>query len=296
MIHSMTGFGEARAEVDGVTYLVEMRSLNNRHFKASLKVPEQFQRYESQIEKQLRSRLARGSVSYTLRLKDGNPAAAYQINTTVLAEYVRQLRGVAGADSGATIDLARLVDVPGIIQPPDLDDRVLAEQFEIVQRLTTEAIDKLMTMRSAEGQALLTDIRSQCEEIRGRIAEIRKHAPAVVEDYQKRLASRVRQLLGGTDGSNIELYQDAVSREVAIFAERCDVNEEVSRIDSHLDQFTELCSAPQKAGRKLDFLAQELLREANTIGSKANNAEISRQVVEIKAAIDRIKEQVQNVE
>lgn len=296
MIHSMTGFGEARAESEGVTYRVEIRSLNNRYFKASIKLPERFQRYETQVDKQLRSRLGRGSVSFTLRMRDENPAAAYQINTAILGEYLRQLRSVAGEDKSVTIDLARLVDVPGVFQPPDIEDEVIMQQFATIESLTTEALDQLIAMRSVEGLALLADLEASCKEVRSRIAEVRQHAPGVVVEYQKRLQSRVQQLLDGTDGSAVELFQDAVSREVAIFAERCDVNEEVSRIDSHLDQFATLCAGPETVGRKLDFLTQELLREANTIGSKSNSAAISRHVVEIKAAVDRIKEQVQNVE
>lgn len=296
MIHSMTGFGEARTESGGVTYRVEIRSLNNRYFKASIKLPEHFQRYEAQVDKLLRSRLGRGSVSYTLRMRDENPAAAYQINTAILGEYVRQLSSVAGEDDCTMIDLARLVEVPGIFQPPEIEEKVIAQQFATVEKLTVEALEKLIAMRSVEGQALLADLEASCKEVRSRIGEVREHAPAVVVEYQKRLHSRVQQLLDGTDGSNLELFQDAVSREVAIFAERCDVNEELSRIDSHLDQFAALCAAPEVVGRKLDFLTQELLREANTIGSKSNSAAISRHVVEIKASIDRIKEQVQNVE
>ncbi len=296
MIHSMTGFGESRTEDKGVAYRVEIRSLNNRYFKASIKLPEQFQRYEPQVDKQLRSRLGRGSVSFALRMRDENPAAACTINTAILGEYVRQLRGVAGEDKSTTIDLARLAEAPGVFQPPEIEDELIVQQFATIERLTSEALDKLIAMRSVEGRALLADLEASCKDVRTRIAEVRQQAPAVVVEYQKRLHSRVQQLLDGTDGSNLELFQDAISREVAIFAERCDVNEEVSRIDSHLDQFAALCAAPEVVGRKLDFLTQELLREANTIGSKSNSAAISRHVVEIKAAIDRIKEQVQNVE
>ncbi|MFQ5430314.1 MAG: YicC/YloC family endoribonuclease [Phycisphaerae bacterium] len=296
MILSMTGFGEARAEEAGVSYRVEIRSLNNRYFKAAIKVPELFQRFETKIDKQLRSRMGRGSVAYSLRVKDENPAAAYEINTAVLGEYVSRLKEVAGEDAAVRIDLARLAEVPGILQPPELSEDVLAERLALVRRLTEEAIDQLVAMRETEGQALLRDLQHWCGEIRSRAAAIGERAPFVVEEYRRKLKNRVQQLLDGGDGSNIALYQDAVAREVAIYAERCDINEELSRIESHLDQFAALCHAPEEAGRKLDFLTQELLREANTIGSKSGDPEISRQVVEMKAAIDRIKEQVQNVE
>ena len=293
MILSMTGFGEADRLADGVHYRVELRSFNNRYFKSSIKLPEVLQPAEVEIEKLLRSRLGRGSVSYSLRMKDENPSAAYEINTAVLTRYVRQLREAAGDTAGLTIDLANLIEVPGVSQPPAYDKELLSSRFAAVERLTNEAIDRLIEMRRAEGAALLRDLQKHCDVIRTRLAEIRQRSPLVVKEYQKKYHARVQQLI---DGSKIEIDHDSIVRELAIYAERCDINEEVSRIDSHLDQFAELCDAPEESGRKLDFLAQEMLREANTIGSKANDAEISRHVVETKAAIDRIKEQVQNVE
>jgi uncharacterized protein (TIGR00255 family) len=292
MILSMTGFGEARAQVEGVTYRVEIRSLNNRYFKLSCKLPEQFQRYEPQIDKQLRSKLGRGSVHYILRVRDEN-TAALEINKAALSRYVAQLQEVAGAGGTSRIDLAGLLLIPGVCEPPDVSDTVLEAQFRTVQELTAQAVDRLVEMRRAEGAALLKDLHARCAEIRSRLAEIQTRAPIVVEDYAKRLRGRVQQLLAA---SSVELEEDTLAREVAIFAERCDLNEEIARTGSHLDQFLALCDAPVETGRKLEFLSQELLREANTIGSKANDAEIARHVVEIKAAIDRIKEQVQNVE
>ncbi len=293
MILSMTGFGEADATVDNVHYRVELRSVNNRYFKSSIKLPEVLQPAEVEIEKLLRSRLGRGSVSYSLRMKDENPSAAYEINTVVLARYVKQLREAAEDPTGITIDLASLIEVPGVCQPPAYDKALLSSRFAVVEKITHEAIDRLIAMRRTEGAALLADLRKHCDIIRSRLAEIRQRSPIVVKEYQKKYHTRVQQLI---DGGKIEFDQDSIVRELAIYAERCDINEEVSRTDSHLDQFAELCDAPEESGRKLDFLAQEMLREANTIGSKANDAEISRHVVETKAAIDRIKEQVQNVE
>ncbi len=296
MILSMTGYGEARDEVDGVSYRAEVRSLNNRYFKASIKLPEAFLRYETDIDKLLRSRLGRGSVTLTLRIKNEGPAAAYEINAPLLAAYVDGFRQAAGDAELARIDLAKLAELPGVLQPPEVPEAQLKARYELLRRLTDESIGHLIEMRKIEGVALLADLNKSCDEIRRRTAEVRTRCPVVLEEYHGRLRSRVVQLLGSLDGSSVELDQDALSREVAIFAERCDINEEVSRIESHLDQFAALCDAPERAGRKLDFIAQELLREANTIGSKSNDAEISRNVVAIKAAVDRIKEQVQNVE
>ncbi len=292
MILSMTGFGEARKEEDGVTYRVEIRSLNNRYFKLSMKLPEQFQRYESQIDKQLRSRLDRGTLNFLLRVA-GDAQAAVEINKAALAQYLDHLRDVAKGDSVTRIDLASLLMIPGVCQTPDFDEATLDTQFEIIHGLTAEALDGLIEMRRTEGKALLEDLQVQCVEIASRLDEITPRAPRVIDEYATRLRARVQQLLAT---SSVELEQDTLAREVAVFAERCDVNEEIARTRSHLGQFAELCDAPESVGRKLEFLAQELLREANTIGSKANDAEIARHVVEIKAAIDRLKEQVQNVE
>jgi len=293
MISSMTGFGAASAQVNGVSYQTEVRSLNNRYFKSTLRLPEQFQRFEADIDRQLRTGLGRGSIVYALRVRDENAAAGYEINGPALAHYVRRLSAIAAQQPGTMIDLSGLLEVPGVCEPAEIDEEVLKAQFEVVGRLTNEAISRVIEMRRNEGAALLKDLLEQCALIRGRLDRIRERCPGVVEEYRRRFHARVQQLMAG---ASLDLDQDSIIREVAIFAERCDVNEEVSRLASHLDQFEELCRAPEEAGRKLEFLAQEMLRETNTIGSKASDAAIARHVVEIKAAIDRIKEQVQNVE
>jgi uncharacterized protein (TIGR00255 family) len=292
MVLSMTGFGTASAESAGVFYRVEIRTVNNRYFKAAIKLPEQFARFEAEIERQLREGLGRGSAMYVLRVKDDQSAGGYEINAAAVRHYVQRLTEIAGGKNGAQIDLATLLEVPGVCEPAELDELVLASRFAVVQKLNDEAIRGVIEMRMIEGAALQKDLEAQCQGIRARLADVGQRCPAVVEDYHRRLQSRVQQLL--SDGT-VQLDQDILSREVAIFAERCDVNEEISRLSSHLEQFTQLCSGTEDAGRKLDFLSQEMLREANTIGSKANDAQIARHIVEIKAAIDRIKEQVQNV-
>lgn len=293
MILSMTGFGEAEAHQGGVRYHAEIRSVNNRYFKSAIKLPESLQSLEVDVDRLLRSRLGRGSVAYSLRVKDESPTGAYEVNSVVLAEYVRRLKEAAGATGGIRIDVAGLLDAPGVCEPPKLDKETLASRLKAMEAVTHEAIDRLLEMRRTEGEALLRDLQGQCRLIRDRLEQVCLRSPAVVEEYGRRLHARVQQLMAA---SGAALDHDALMREVAIFAERCDINEETSRISSHLDQFEELCAGSEEAGRKLDFLAQEMFREANTIGSKAGDAEIARHVVEIKAAVDRIKEQVQNVE
>lgn len=297
MIHSMTGFGEAKATEDGVSYRVEIRSVNNRYFKAAIKLPESMQRYETEIDKLLRAKMGRGSVTYSLRLRDDRPAAAYSVNTALIGAYVQQLRAVsADAGGGITLDVGRFLEIPGVLQPPIVDAQALAEQFKIVVRLTNDAADRLIEMRKVEGRTIAEDFAAQSQEIRRLIDDIAERSPTVVDDYRKRLKNRLEQLLGGVVGGSLAPHEDAIAREVAIYSERCDINEELTRIRSHLDQFATLCTAPEETGRKLDFLAQELLREANTIGSKSADVTIAQNIVAVKAAIDRMKEQVQNVE
>ncbi len=293
MINSMTGYGEARIHVDEVAYRLEIRSLNNKYFKASIKLPELFQHLESDVEKLLRSRLGRGSITFSLRIKDESPAAAYELNRAALQQYISQLEPLTDGNGAVRIDIGQLLELPGVCQPPEADEATRNAQSELITRLSSEAIEKLIVMRQVEGKALLADLNTQCDILRRSLSEIRERSPKVVKDYHERLRGRVQELL---HGGQIELDAEVLAREVAVFAERCDLNEEIARLGSHLEHFAELCAAPEESGRKLEFITQEMLREANTIGSKANDAEIARRIVMMKAAIDRIKEQVQNIE
>lgn len=292
MILSMTGYGEAHLDENGVSYALEIRSLNNRYLKLTIKLPEHLQFLETEVERLIRDRLGRGSVTYVVRVRDTSAEAAYEINTAAIRSYVEQLRSI-GNGPGESIDLGTLLDLPGVCQHREVDEAAKEHWWEIVRRLTDQAIDRLLTMRRNEGLALREDLLKHVARVREHVEVIRRRAPEVVKTYQARLRQRVGVLLADVQ---IELDKEDLVKEVAIFAERCDVSEEIARLTSHLDQFSTLCDSKELAGRKLDFLAQEMLREANTIGSKANDSEVSRQIVEIKAMIDRIKEQVQNVE
>jgi len=292
MILSMTGYGESQCHDDGVHYSLELRSVNNRYFKASIKLPETLAVLEAEVEKLLRARLIRGSVNCTLRLRNTSAEAAQDVNVAALQRYVEQL-GRITTNGPVQIDLAAVLALPGVCQPPEIGESERERQFSILSKLVNQALDRLVEMRRTEGQALRKDLLLHCERIRENLAAVADQAPQVMKDYHQRLLQRANELLAG---SSLQLQLDDVRREVAVYAERCDVHEEISRLRSHLDQFERLCDKGEHAGRKLDFLAQEMLREANTIGSKANDALIAHHVVEIKSAIDRLKEQVQNVE
>jgi uncharacterized protein (TIGR00255 family) len=293
MIVSMTGFGDATAEHDGTHYAVEIRSLNNRFFKPVIKLPETVSGLEPELESMLRETLGRGSITYILKLRSDSAEAAYHINTKALKAYLQQLQEVKGLDLHVQIDLAALLQLPGVCQEPRDETDEIARHGPVIRELTKKAVAKLDTMRRREGDALFTDLMKHVKLIAVNLNEIQDRAPVVVEDYHRRLSQRVSQLIAKAE---LQVDQGDLIKEVAVFAERADIAEEIQRLTSHLDAFEQSCRTGEHAGRKLDFIAQEMLREANTIASKANDAQIARHIVEIKGAIDRLKEQVQNVE
>ncbi len=294
MINSMTGYGEAEGDINGATYTVEIRTVNNRYLKTSIKLPEIAAFLEEDIDKLLRKNLSRGTVSYVLRLKTVSPNALFDIDETALRAYMEKLSRVgASADIKCTIDIGSLLAVPGIIQPILPDEKMAELIKDTVLSITQKAIDKLKQMRAAEGVALLADLNSHCKAIKQKLQQIRGHNTVVLQEYQKKLKKRVDELLAE---AKLKLDEETLAREVAIFADRSDISEEIARLDSHLQQFAESCQSNAAAGRKLDFISQEMLREANTIASKASDTELIRCVVDIKCHIDRLKEQIQNIE
>ncbi|HSV15570.1 MAG TPA: YicC/YloC family endoribonuclease [Tepidisphaeraceae bacterium] len=293
MIVSMTGFGDATAERNGAHYAVEIRSLNNRFFKPVIKLPETVSGLEPELETMLREKLGRGSITYILKMRMDSAEAAYHINTQALKSYLEQLQSVKGIDRLVQIDLASLVQLPGVCQEPRDETDEIQKHGDTIRELTTKGIAKLQAMREREGRALFDELMKHVNVIATALTEISKRAPSVIEDYHKRLQQRVNQLLSKAE---LRVNETDLIKEVAVFAERADIAEEIQRLSSHLSAFEDACRKDEHGGRKLDFIAQEMLREANTIGSKANDAAIARNIVEIKGAIDRLKEQVQNVE
>lgn len=293
MIVSMTGFGDASAENDGTHYAIEIRSLNNRFFKPIIKLPENVSGMEPELESTLRERLGRGSITCILKMRSNSAEAAYHINTEALAAYVTQLKAVKGLDGVARIDLAGLVQLPGVCQEPRDESDEIERHGPSIRQLANIAIDKLIVMRQREGKGLFDDLMRHVSLIRADLKEIQQRAPFVVEDYHRKFSARVNQLLSKAE---IEVNPADLLKEVAVYAERADISEEIQRLGSHTEAFEHACQSGEHAGRKLDFITQEMLREANTIASKANDAQIARHIVEIKGAIDRLKEQVQNVE
>jgi uncharacterized protein (TIGR00255 family) len=289
----MTGFGDASAERNGTHYAVEIRSLNNRFYKSVIKLPDNLSGLEPEIETLLREGLGRGSITYTLKMRSDSAEAAYHINTRALSAYIEQLQQIRGLGSAVSIDLASLVQLPGVCQEPRDETDEIARHGAVIRELTTTAIQKLASMRAREGHSLMNDLLKHSHLIASNLAEIQKRAPTVIEDYHRKLTQRVNLLLSKAE---FQVNQADLLKEIAVFAERADITEEIQRLTSHLEAFEHACKTGEHAGRKLDFITQEMLREANTIASKANDAEIAKHIVEIKGEIDRLKEQVQNIE
>jgi len=294
MISSMTGFGATAGEDDGISYTVEIKTVNNRYFKAHLRLPEIASFLEGDIEKLLRGRIRRGTVSCSIHMKNVSGQALFELDENILAGYVAKLRDIAETNKIQNpIDLAALLSLPGVVQPFSPDETQSDRMKETVLDLVNQTIEQVKRMRQDEGAALARDMVANCQVIKEKLQSTHERSGIVVQEYHDKLKKRVDELLAG---AKLNIDEELLARETAIFADRCDIAEELARLNSHLDMFTEHCQGNQDAGRRLDFISQEMLREANTIASKASDSQIARWVIDMKCAIDRIKEQVQNVE
>ncbi len=291
---SMTGFGEAQRQMAGILVRAEIRSVNNRHLKLSTRLPEGYGPLEAPIEALVRQHVRRGSLQLNLQLIREAGDDEYRLNEALLVSYHRQLSGLSSRlhDNG-DVTLASLLTLPGVVTEGDGRRVDVEAEWPRVEPVIGEALQHLNRMREREGAALAADLHDNCQSILADLAQIEVRAPEMVRGYEVRLLERINQLLAD---QNVQLDPTAIIREVGIFADRVDIREETVRLRSHLQQFDVIMSTEQSAGRKLEFLIQELLRETNTIGSKANDSQVARHVVQIKTAIERLREMLQNVE
>lgn len=289
----MTGFGEAREQAGESLCRVEVRSVNNRHFKLSLRCPDGFAHLENELERLLRETISRGSVSLTIRFDRSSSAAAPQINPAALQDYWCQLRELADKLGTEPPGLNALLTLPGVLDDGRFDAETVQQLWPFVAKAVQFAAARMGEFRSREGASMAAELRSQCSQIAGQVDQIAELAPLVIAQYRDKLLQRVSELVKELDG---RLGPSDVLREVALFADRCDITEEITRLHSHLAQFQKLLDDSVSQGRKLDFMCQELFREVNTIGSKANHVGIAHLAVEAKACVERMREIVQNVE
>jgi len=290
----MTGFGSGGHRNEQLSIAVEVRSVNNRYLKITTRSPDAYAVLEGEIEKVVRQVIARGTVSIAIRIDRMEAAAGYVVNEPVLSEYWRQLHAAAERiHLAAPTDLGKLLDLPGVISETSHTAEDVTTDWPSIRETLTEALGRLNDFRLAEGRSMEQDLKANCEVLSDQLEAIASRAPQVVADYRDRLLDRVSRLL---EASEATVGHADLIREVSIFSERCDINEELTRLRSHLDQFQSFLEQDRSMGRKLDFLTQEMFREVNTIGSKANNVEIAHAVVEMKAAIEKMREILQNVE
>jgi uncharacterized protein (TIGR00255 family) len=296
VLFSMTGYGEASYQSDALSLAIELRAVNNRYLKVTLRAAEPYNLLEAEFEKVIRRSVKRGTIQVHLRCQRQFSPQDFQINAAALRSYVNQLQGLRKelglADVGQVL-LAQVLTLPGVVAEPATATFRLEEEWPILEGVLEKAIDKLQAMRREEGRAMAQELLQHRDHIAAELEKIRQHVPLVAEGFRNRLLERVKNLLSELD---VQIDRSDLIKEVSIFAERSDVAEEVVRLASHLDQFQEIINEPESAGRKLEFLTQEMFREANTIGSKAGDVDLSRHVVEIKGTLEKIRELVQNVE
>jgi uncharacterized protein (TIGR00255 family) len=293
---SMTGYGEAHYQSDALTLAIELRALNNRYLKISVRAAEPYNLLEPEFEKVLRRTIRRGTVQVQLRCDRQYAPQDYRINATALRSYLTQLRGLCdelGMHDRIDGLLPHVLALPGVVAEPGSLAFQHEEEWPLIERVLEEAIGRLQAMRLEEGRAMAQEFLQLRQTIADHLEQIRQLAPQVAATFRDRLLERVRSLLAEHD---VEIDRSDLIKEVSIFAERSDIAEEVVRLASHLDQFQAIMNGPESPGRKLEFLTQEMFREANTIGSKAGDVAISRHVVEIKGTLEKIRELVQNVE
>ena len=282
---------------NNISVSVELKAVNNRYLKIHLRTTDGYASLESVIENRLRETLRRGTLTVQVRIVRQDVASDYAINEPVLIHYVEQLcklNARLGIDT--PIEPQRLLMVPGVIKETIESGDVTEIVRPILGEAVSRAIDELQAMRQKEGDAMATDLRENSRHLLELVARIEIYVSRVAEQYRVKLNERIGRILAE---QNLTLDPADLVREVALFVDRSDISEEIVRFRSHLNQFDEVVAEtdPQDGcGRRLDFLVQEMFREVNTIGSKANDAEITKVVVELKTVMERIREMVQNIE
>ena len=291
MLRSMTGFGAASSEAQGTSLRVEVRSLNHRHLAVKTRLPEAFAALEPEVEERVRAKCERGTVSVNLSLGHSESAALARIDHELARRYARELTVLADElGIPAALSLDALVALPGVLSDSGaVEDGSQTRAAVLV--LVDEALARMLAMRATEGAALAADLRKNAQALERLAARIQKRMPSIVRAHRAALGKRVQTLLGGkTPVASADL-----AREIALQADKLDVSEELARLASHLGQLEAFVAKGGRIGRQLDFLAQEIFREVNTIGAKCSDATVAHWVVEAKTHVERLREQVQNV-
>lgn len=292
MVKSMTGYGREIATVEGYDISVEIKSVNHRYFEFSSRIPRAYGYIDDKLKSLIQSRVSRGKidVGVTVYRTDGGEMKV-EINETLAENYVCALRSAAkklGIRGGLRLtDVSRLPDIFSLKRETEDEEKV----WQCVKLVCDRAIDKFIDMRTKEGEKLKSDVLSRLATIENLVSFVEERSPKTVAEYRERLYQKIQEILGDS-----KIDESRILTEAAIYGEKIAVDEETVRLRSHIKQYRDILESDEPVGRKLDFLTQELNREANTIGSKCNDIDITKTVVEIKSEIEKIREQIQNME
>lgn len=289
MLFSMTGHGQAAVQDDQVRVVAEIKTVNNRFLKINVHCDLDLA-HQAKLESLAKERIQRGSVSLRLKTHFLNYEGGFKLNESVIQKYWTQLSEIAGGTQ--SINVEALLQLPGVIDE-HIGEELSPAAWPAAEQAVIEALEKLNEMRASEGKTMQIDMRSNSRTMEEHLEQLKQIAPRVAENYSKRITEKINLLLESFD---VSIGPSEIVKEVGLFAERCDISEETVRLASHIEQFNRVLAGDESNGKKLDFLVQEMLRETNTIGSKANDFDIANHVVEIKTAIERIREMVQNVQ
>lgn len=293
MIKSMTGYGKSILSIDGREYQVEIKSVNHRYLDISIKMPKMLSCFEENIKKQVSEKLKRGKIDIFITFENSSQNGKnVSINKELAKLYISQLKELAVEENISSnievVDISKFPDVLSI--KTDEEDEKVKEELK---QVTNEAINKIIEMKNIEGDRILQDLLNRIEKIQDKVGEISNKSTGLIGEYVVKLEKRIKEIL-----KTEEVDKSRLAQEVVIYADKCSIEEEITRLKSHIYQFKNLISANgnEAVGKKLDFIIQEMNRETNTIGSKANNLEITNGVIDIKTQLEDVREQIQNIE
>ena len=291
MIKSMTGYGKSNMSKNLREYQVEIKSVNHRYLDVSIKMPRSLSYLEEEIKKAVSAKLTRGKVDVFITFYNNSlEGRDIKINTEIARMYIKELRDLAESEGiVADIPVTEISKLPDVltIQNNQDDETIKNELLEV----SSKAIDNLVDMRKVEGEKIAQDLLVRIQDIEKKVKKISSLSTGLIEEYVVKLNTRIKDLL-----QDQEIDEARLAQEVVIYADKCSIEEEVTRLNSHIYQFRELLQTNEAVGKKIDFMIQEMNRETNTIGSKANNLEITNEVINMKTQIENIREQVQNIE
>ena len=287
----MTGYGKANLSKEKREYQVEIKSVNHRYLDISVKMPRVLSYLEEEVKKEISSKVKRGKIDVFITFENNSTEGKeIKINTEVAKIYINELKKLAEQEGIlANIEVTEISKLPDVlsIQNKQEDETIKNELLEAV----SQATEKLVQMRAVEGGKIAEDLLKRIERIQEKVKEISALSTGLIEEYVVKLEGRIKEIL-----KNQEIDEARLAQEVVIYADKCSVEEEVTRLKSHISQFEKLLNTEEPIGKKLDFIIQEMNRETNTIGSKANNLEITNDVIDVKTELENIREQIQNVE